>query len=369
MVDSLQRLQEVLGSRYRLDHEVGRGAAAIVFLAEDTKHHRSVAVKMLRPGHTDDVTHGRFLREIEIVSRLNHPHILPLYDSGAQNGVFYYVMPFIAGPTLRDRLDAGPRLSVEEVARILYQVAEGIAYAHSEGVVHRDLKPGNILFQADHALIADFGIARAAFPVSENSLSWEDTLSKPGTAVGTPAYMSPEQVAGLRDVDHRADVYAIGAIAYEMLSGNPPFVRPTLLQTTVAQIRDPPCPLHTLNRDVPDCLSDIVMRCLEKNRAARPQSAAEIVQGLKPVWKDQADESVAQEIVASYDRVLECALALYAVILIAAAGIVWIITLRAGSPAWVFPSAVAGMILLPMTSCYVYVRAHHVIRGRADDAD
>ena len=205
----------VLAGRYTLEREVGRGGMATVYLALDQRHRRAVAVKILRPEIAASVGPQRFLREIEIAARLTHPHILPLYDSGEAGGILYYVMPFVEGESLRDRLRREGCLPPEEARRIAHEVADALAYAHAQGVVHRDIKPGNILLESGHAVVADFGIARALTEASG------DDITTSGLAIGTPMYMSPEQVAGAR-VDGRSDIYNLGCVLYEMIGGATP---------------------------------------------------------------------------------------------------------------------------------------------------
>ncbi|HMC18012.1 MAG TPA: serine/threonine-protein kinase, partial [Gemmatimonadales bacterium] len=225
----LERLHAALGDRYRVEREVGAGGMAIVFLATDVKHQRPVAIKVLRPELAAAVGHERFLREIEIAAKLQHPHILPVYDSGQADGMLYYVMPFVEGESLRDRLSRGGPLPHAEAARIAREVADALAYAHRQGIVHRDIKPANILLSQGHAVVADFGVARA---VSASAARSE--LTQTGMAVGTPTYMSPEQALGETNLDGRTDVYALGVVLYEMLAGSPPFEGATP-QSIVAQ--------------------------------------------------------------------------------------------------------------------------------------
>ncbi|HQR18559.1 MAG TPA: serine/threonine-protein kinase, partial [Gemmatimonadales bacterium] len=202
-----------LRDRYRLEREIGRGGMAVVYRAEDLRHHRAVAIKVLLPALAG-LAPERFLREIEIAARLTHPNILPLHDSGEADGLLYYVMPFVDGETLRDRLRREGRLPAEEAAAIAREVADALGYAHARGLVHRDVKPENILFEAGHAVVSDFGIARAIGAAG---------MTESGVAVGTVAYMSPEQAWALKEVDARSDVYSLGCVLHEMVTGEPPF--------------------------------------------------------------------------------------------------------------------------------------------------
>src|SRR6059036_3826222 len=212
MPDLLETLRDALAGRYAVERELGRGGMATVFLAEDLKHRRPVAIKVLHAELAAALGAERFLREIEIAARLQHPHILPLYDSGAAGGVLYYVMPYVEGESLRDRLDRDKQLGLEDALRIATEVAGALAYAHSRGIVHRDIKPENIMLSGGTAVVADFGIARAVSAAGEGQ-----HLTQTGTIMGTPAYMSPEQASGSAEIDGRSDEYSLACVLYEML--------------------------------------------------------------------------------------------------------------------------------------------------------
>src|SRR5689334_25189836 len=209
-----------LADRYRIERELGAGGMATVYLAEDLKHRRRVAIKVLRPELGAAVGAERFLREIETTANLRHPHILPLYDSGSAGGLLYYVMPLVEGESLRDRLAREKQLPIDDALRIAREVADALSYAHARGVIHRDIKPENILLEGGHAVVADFGIARAV------STAGADRLTETGMAIGTPMYMSPEQAAGDPDLDGRSDLYSLGCVLYEMLGVQAPFTGP-----------------------------------------------------------------------------------------------------------------------------------------------
>jgi serine/threonine protein kinase/tetratricopeptide (TPR) repeat protein len=245
---------------------------ATVYLAEDLKHHRKVAVKVLRPDLAASLGPERFLREIEVAANLTHPHILPLHDSGAVDGFLYYVMPFIDGESLRARLNRIGELPVPEAVRILREVVDALACAHAQGVVHRDIKPDNVMLSGRHALVMDFGVAKA---VSE--ATGRQTITTLGVAIGTPAYMAPEQVAADPHIDHRADIYAVGVLAYELLVGRPPFTGATPQQVLAAHVTTAPEPVTAQRPAVPAPLAQLVMRCLEKKPADRPQTAEELL--------------------------------------------------------------------------------------------
>ncbi|MGE5669244.1 MAG: serine/threonine-protein kinase, partial [Betaproteobacteria bacterium] len=262
MADLLARLQAAVGDRYTVQHEVGRGGMARVYRALDCKHHRLVAIKVLKPEIAAALGAERFLREIEIAAPLSHPHILPLLDSGHAKGLLYFVMPYVEGESLRDRLARETQLPLDEALRIAREVADGLSYAHSHGVVHRDIKPANILLASDHAVVTDFGIARAVTAASG------DQLTETGMAVGTPAYMSPEQAAGHGEIDGRSDLYSLGCVLYEMLAGQPPFAGATPQAMLARHTLDPVPPLATV-RKVPAQVERALLRALEKVPADR----------------------------------------------------------------------------------------------------
>jgi serine/threonine-protein kinase len=273
--------------------ELGRGGTATVYLARDYRHGRLVALKVLEPALGAAMSAERFLREIRVTAGLTHPHILPLHDSGTAAGLLYYVMPYIEGETLRDRLAGGQALSLDAARRLLREVASALAYAHRCGVVHRDIKPANILFEDGHAIVADFGIARAMRRAQEReeapggqmshsalhppNRDGTETLTQGGISPGTPAYMAPEQARANVAVDHRADIYALGVVAYEGLAGKHPFGARTPQAMAAAHQHELPVPLAIRRPDVPPALAAIVMQALEKDQFARPQSADAII--------------------------------------------------------------------------------------------
>lgn len=274
---TLESLFAALSDRYRLERELGAGGMATVYLAEDLKHHRRVAVKVLRPELSSALGGDRFPREIAIIAQLSHPHILPLHDSGEAAGFLYYVMPYVEGETLRQRLQREGPLAIPQAARILREVVDALAYAHHRGVVHRDIKPENIMLSGRHAIVMDFGVAKAV------SVAGGEQLTTVGLALGTPAYMAPEQATGEADIDHRADLYAVGALGYEMLTGAPPFVKPTAQAVLSAHVLEQPAELTDRRPGILPPLADLVMRCLEKEPAARWQHAEEMMPFLEAV--------------------------------------------------------------------------------------
>ena len=263
------RFPDALSERYTLVRELGRGGMATVYLARDVKHSRDVAVKVVHPVIASALGADLFLREIEIVAQLHHPHIVPLFDSGEAGGSLYYVMPYEADASLRHALKGGHRLSLENGVIILRDICDALAYAHQQGVVHRDIKPDNVMLSGRHALLTDFGIARGVGKPNDPDS---------GGALGTPIYMAPEQVWG-KPIDHRADIYAVGALAYELLAGFPPLV--DISAGPVSRLKANPTPLTKLRPDVPLPLAELVMKCLEKDPADRWQSADEMVKRLE----------------------------------------------------------------------------------------
>jgi serine/threonine-protein kinase len=272
LADLLERLTAALGERYRIVREVGSGGAATVYLAEDLKHHRQVAVKVLRPELAAALGSDRFIREIEVAARLTHPHVLPLHDSGEADGFLYYVMPYIEGESLRQKIEREGELPVAEAVRLLREVVDALAKSHAEGVVHRDIKPDNVLLSGRHALVTDFGVAKA---VSEATGRHDITTA--GIALGTPTYMAPEQAAAERHIDHRADIYAVGVLAYEMLTGQPPFTGATSQAILAAHVTEAADPVTKRRPAVAAELNDFVIKCLEKKPADRWQTAEEML--------------------------------------------------------------------------------------------
>lgn len=276
MTDSLTRLTAALADRYRIERELGQGGMATVYLAEDLKHHRKVALKVLRPELAAGVGPQRFLREIDLAAQLQHPNILPLHDSGTAGEFLYYVMPYVEGDSLADRLAREGELPVSEAVRILIEIADALAYAHARGVVHRDIKPANIMLSGRHALVTDFGVAKAVGDAVQGQ-----TLTTAGIALGTPMYMAPEQAAADPHLDHRVDIYASGVMAYELLTGRPPFSGVTPQQLIAAHITEAPDSPTRYRPSIPPVLASIVMKCLAKRPADRWQSAAELLTQLE----------------------------------------------------------------------------------------
>jgi TolB-like protein len=274
VTDVLARLQVALSSRYRIERELGRGGMATVFLAEDLKHHRRVAIKVLEPEVAAAIGPERFVREIETVAQLTHPHILPLFDSGQAGDLLFYVMPYVEGESLRERLARERQLPVDDALRIAREVADALDYAHRHGVVHRDIKPENILLEEQHALVADFGVARAI------AAAGGERLTTTGLAIGTPAYMSPEQASGSSSLDGRSDEYSLGCVLYEMLAGQPPFTGPTVESLLHQHLSADPQPVTVLRAAAPPAVARALSRALAKAPADRFRTAAELAAAL-----------------------------------------------------------------------------------------
>ena len=275
MAEVLTSLHQALANRYRVERELGAGGMATVYLAEDLKHRRKVAIKVLRPELAAVIGADRFLREIETIAGLQHPHILGLIDSGEMDGTAYYVMPFVEGESLRDRLVREKQLPIADAIRIATEVAGALDYAHRHGVIHRDIKPENILLHDGAALVADFGIALAA------SKAGGERMTETGMSLGTPQYMSPEQAMGEREITARSDIYALGAMTYEMLAGEPPFTGPTAQAIVAKIVATEPEPLTALRKTVPPHVEDAVLTALEKIPADRFASASAFAAALE----------------------------------------------------------------------------------------
>ncbi len=274
MADPSDRLTAALADRYAIVREIGCGGMATVYLAQDLKHQRQVAIKVLRPELTAALGAERFLREITTTANLHHPHILALYDSGEAQGFLYYVMPYVEGESLRDRLRRDKQLPVEDALQIAREVADALGYAHARGIVHRDIKPENILLEGGHALVADFGIARAV------SAAGTEQLTATGTAIGTPIYMSPEQASGQKDLDARSDIYSLGCVVYEMLGGEPPYTGATPLAVIAKKLSEPTPRISVVRELVPTTVEAALERALAKAPADRYATASAFAEAL-----------------------------------------------------------------------------------------
>jgi eukaryotic-like serine/threonine-protein kinase len=335
-----------------------------VFLAEEVRLGRQVVLKLLPPEMGASVNVERFEREIQLAARLQHPHIVPLLTAGANGDLLYYVMPFISGESLRVKLARTGELPVNEAVRILREVIDALAYAHRNGVVHRDIKPDNILLSEGHAVVTDFGVAKAVTASSGGA-----SLTSLGVALGTPAYMAPEQAAADPHVDHRADIYAVGALAYEMMAGRPPFTAPTAQALLAAQITQTPEPVSQHRRTVPPALNAVIMRCLEKRPADRWQSAAELIpqldamstpsSGTLPVTAPAVISTGTEQAIRRGHPVRVALLFLPTSLVVL--GLVWALVQRLGLPYWVLGGAVAllavGLPIMLVTGLHERRRA------------
>lgn len=276
---ALARVRAALDDRYEVQHEIGRGGMATIYLAVDRRHERRVAVKVLHPEMAATVGARRFVREIRTEARLTHPHIVPLLDSGESGGVLYYVMPFVEGESLRARLDRVKRLPVADALRVAAEIADALDCAHRHDVLHRDVKPENILLEEGHAVVVDFGVARAIS--SANADGSQDRITATGVTVGTLDYMSPEQANGDPALDGRSDIYAVGCLLHEMLIGIPPY-RARSMQARLAQIQASPVPsLRIAAPEIPPGVDALVRRCLARLPADRHATAAELRHALE----------------------------------------------------------------------------------------
>jgi serine/threonine-protein kinase len=275
MTDLLQSVRSALADRYAIERSVGRGGMAVVYEARDLKHERQVAVKVLRPEIAVALGPDRFLREIKIVAGLTHPHILPLYDSGDADGLLYFVMPYLEGESVRERVDRELQLPLDDAVQIARDAADALDYAHRRGIVHRDIKPENILLEEGRAFVADFGIARAV------SLAGGDRITDTGIAIGTPAYLSPEQASGDVEIDGRSDIYSLGCVLYEMLAGEPPFTGPTAQVVIAKRFAADAVPLSALRDTVPGALDAVVRKALARTVVDRYDTADEFSDALE----------------------------------------------------------------------------------------
>jgi hypothetical protein len=287
MTDAMEGLRSALADRYTIKEELGRGGMATVYLAEDLKHHRQVAIKVLHPDLGASLAADRFLREIQIAAQLNHPHILAMLDSGEADGFLYYVMPVVEGESLGDRLRRETQLPVEEAVRLTREIADALGAAHQMGVVHRDLKPANVLLSGDHAILADFGIARAV------TVGGGDKLTETGLVVGTPSYMAPEQATGSDKIDARTDVYALGCVLYEMLAGEAPFNGPTPMAVLARHSLEQVPSIRIVRQTVPAALEAVIEKAMAKVPVDRYATAAKMATALEASLREPADDTVA----------------------------------------------------------------------------
>jgi len=346
MSELFDQLQLALGASYRIDRELGGGMSR-VYVAEDLRLGRKVVIKVLPPELAGGLNVERFEREIRLAARLQHPHIVPLLAAGSAGDLPYYVMPYIEGESLRTRLSRDGELPLGEAIRLLREVIDALDYAHRQGVVHRDIKPDNILLTGHHAVVTDFGVAKAVSEATGSDLR----LTATGVAIGTPAYMAPEQIAGEPNVDHRADIYATGSLAFEMVTGLQPFRGATTQAILAAHMTQSPPSLTTLRQGVPPALDTIVLRCLEKRPADRWQSAAEIIPALDavagaatpastPAATPRSDIATARPAATATAHPTRVA-GVFALVSVTVLAAVWGLVQFVGLPDWVFQAAIA----------------------------
>ncbi len=340
-LDLRDQLQRTLGTAYVLERELGGGGMSRVFVAQETALGRTVVVKVLSPELAAGISVDRFRREIQLAAQLQHAHIVPVLAAGETDGLPFYTMPFVEGQSLRVRLAGGP-LPIAEVLSYLRDVARALGYAHARGVVHRDIKPDNVLVAGGSAVVTDFGVAKALSNARGEAQG--ATLTSVGTSLGTPAYMAPEQVAADPDTNHRADLYAFGAMAYELLAGRSPFGGRTPQKMLAAQMGERPEAIEQLRPDTPPQLAQLVMRCLEKEPDDRPQSAEQVLRELDSSVSS-GGRSAAPAIVGASRRTLVHALGLYAAAFLAVAIVARAAIIAIGLPDWVFPGALVVMAL------------------------
>ena len=335
----------MLGAAYRIERELGGGGMSRVFLAEEVRLGRQVVVKVLPPEMAAGVSVDRFEREIQLAAKLQHPHIVPLLTAGSDGDLLYYIMPRVEGQSLRVRLAHEHELPIAEAVRILRDVCDALAYAHGHGIVHRDIKPDNVLLSGKHSLVTDFGVAKAVAQSTDST-----ALTSIGMALGTPAYMAPEQAAGDPGTDHRADIYAVGALAYEMLAGRPPFTAAGVQAVLAAHMSTPPDPVTKYRESVAPALAALVMRCLAKHPADRFQSANEILEQLEqmvtPTGGITVSGSAPFDALAPAERGHPVRVAgLFALGAVAVLGVVYFLTNQLGLPGWVLRGAIALLVV------------------------
>jgi tetratricopeptide (TPR) repeat protein/tRNA A-37 threonylcarbamoyl transferase component Bud32 len=351
-MDLRQQLQQTLGTTYVLDRELGGGGMSRVFIADEKRLNRKVVIKVLSPELAAGVSGERFEREIQLAASLQQANIVPILAAGETEGLPFYTMPYVEGESLRSRLGKEGPLPISMVIGVLRDVAKALAYAHERAVVHRDIKPDNVLLSGGTAVVTDFGIAKA---ISAARTEKEGaTLTQLGTSIGTPAYMSPEQAAGDPSVDHRADIYSLGCMAYELLTGQSPFHGRTPARMLAAHMTETPPPISQLRPDTPAALEQLVMRCLEKDPAARPQTGRDLVQALDAITSGSI--AAMPGALLGGPGMLKRSLGIYAAAMIVVAIVARASIIALGLPDWVFPGAIAVMLLgLPVILFTWYV--------------
>jgi tRNA A-37 threonylcarbamoyl transferase component Bud32/tetratricopeptide (TPR) repeat protein len=358
-MDLREQLQSTLGNAFTLERELGGGGMSRVFVAVETRLGRKVVVKVLTPELTAGISADRFEREIRLAASLQQANIVPLLSAGETDGMPYYTMPYIEGESLRLRLETGGPMPLGDAINVLRDVARALAYAHAHGIVHRDIKPDNVLLSGGAAVVTDFGIAKALSAARTQEAG--ATLTQLGTAIGTPAYIAPEQAAGDPDVDHRADIYSFGCMAYELFAGRSPFAGRTPQRMMAAHMTEAPRAIAALRPELPESISQMVMRCLEKEPAARPQSAPDLVAALDAAATSGPAHAAIPAALLGGRRMLGRALLIYAAACVAVAVLAKAAIVGVGLPDWVFPGALIVMALgLPVILFTAYTQ--HVTR-------
>jgi serine/threonine-protein kinase len=366
--DVRDQLQSALGSAYTIERELGGGGMSRVFVATEHALGRRVVVKVLAPELAAGISADRFKREIQLAAQLQHPHIVPVLAAGDAAGMPFYTMPFVEGESLRTRIRRDGALPVRDTVRILSDVAKALEYAHERGIVHRDIKPDNVLISRSSAAVTDFGIAKAlaASKMQGPTSAPGGTLTQIGTSLGTPAYMAPEQAAGDPSTDHRADIYAVGCMGYELLTGQPPFHGLSPHQLFAAHIAERPVPLGERQPSVSPALASLVMRCLEKDPAARPQTADEVLEALESVGTASGVAHVPRPAPATTRRAVPRALlavgGVGAAVAIAAA--IWVTRDGGRSGA---PAAAKSIAVLPLTNVGGDTASEYFAEGMTDE--
>ena len=359
------QLQASLGNSYEIDRELGGGGMSRVFVATEAAFGRKVVIKVLPPEMVEGLSVDRFKREIGLAARLQHPHIVPVHTAGEANGLPYFTMPFVDGHSLRERVSKNGALPITDAIGFMRDVAKALAYAHDQGVVHRDIKPDNVLLTGGSAVVTDFGVAKALS--ASKTQAPGGTLTQVGTSLGTPAYMAPEQAAADPDTDHRADIYAFGVMSYEMLAGQPPFHGRTPQKLLAAHMGERPDSIEKVRADVPPLLGELVMRCLEKDPDQRPQSAIELVKVLETVTSGGGYPAM-PAILLGGQRRLGTVLGIYAAAAIGVAIVARAAVIALGLPDWVFPGALIVMALgLPVIlfTAFVHRGTHRALTQAA----
>lgn len=355
MNDLRARLERALGSGYVIERELGGGGMSRTYLATEEALRRHVVIKVLAPELLAGISVERFRREVLMAAKLQHPHVVPVLTTGETEGLPWFTMPYVEGDSLRRRLEKGP-VGIGEAVSILRDVARALAYAHSHSIVHRDIKPDNVLLSAGSATVTDFGIAKAITVARTTGSGSNMTLTQAGTSIGTPTYMAPEQALGDPDTDHRADIYSFGAMAYELLTGQPPFTATNPSKMLAAHLGEPPRDIRTLRPDTPPALADLVMQCLAKDPAGRPQQASEMARILETVTTSGSAAAVPAVLHGGRIR-LGRAIAIWAGATALVTLTAWAAREAIGLPDWALPGSLGVMLAgLPIIGITAYVQ-------------